>query len=216
VQNMLLQMIMRLLFLVTAVPIHRVAKAYASYRLGDPTAKNKGMLTLNPLVHIDPLGALMILFVGFGWGRELPTNPFYYRNRKRDTAIVALAGPAANLALAFAVMLLIRIFTMLQSIFGLLSMEHFIIVLSLLQYLVSLNIWYAVFNLIPVPPLGGFSVLRLFISDKAAYAMMQYQQYIMLGLIIGLYTDILSAPIMAVANLIYGLFSVILNLIPFV
>ena len=215
-QSVLLQFVMRLLFLVTAVPVHRVAKAYMSYRLGDPTAKNKGMLTLNPLVHIDPMGALMIMFLGFGWGKELPTNPFYYRNRKRDTAMVAVSGPLANLALAFVIMGVMRIVVMLQSMFGFLSAEHMLILVSLLNYLVSLNIWYAIFNLIPLPPMGGFAVLRLFISDKVAYTIMQYQQYIMIGLLIGLYTGILSGPIQFVSNLIYGLFNLLLGFIPFV
>ena len=215
-QNFLLQLVFRLLFLFTAVPIHHVAKGYVSYRLGDPTAKNAGMLTLNPLVHLDPIGSLAILLVGFGWGKTTPTNPFYYKNRKRDTALVAFAGPAANLVLAFVLMFFLRLFGTFVSMFGFISASSFYTVASVVQYLISMNIWFAIFNLIPLPPMGGFPILRLFISDQLAYKMMQYQQYIMWGLLFALYTNVLTVPIQFVADFVYKLFTFILNFIPFV
>ena len=214
-RNFLFQLMIRMIFLMTAVPVHQYAKAYMTTKLGDPSARNAGMLTLNPAVHLDLLGSLSILLIGFGWGKTLPTNPFYYRDKKKGMAAVAFAGPAANLILAFLLMVIKSAFIALAGHFNFISFQSLVVVVSLIEYMVQLNIWYAIFNLIPLPPMGGFSLLRLVISDEVAYELMRYQQYIMIGLLVGIYTGILTTPIQIVANIIYRVFSFVVGLVPF-
>ncbi len=97
----LTQILARFLVIFSAITVHEYAHGFVSYKLGDPTAKYSGRLSLNPLSHIDPIGALCMIFFRFGWAKPVPINPMYYKNRKRDTAIVSLAGPVANVTLAF-------------------------------------------------------------------------------------------------------------------
>ena len=128
--------------LVIAITIHEFSHALAADRLGDPTPRSMGRLSLNPLAHLDPLGTLAILFVGFGWGKPVPFDPFNLRDRRRDGAIISVAGPASNLALALIISFLIR-FTPLA------MFSNFLITLLVL------NVSLAIFNLIPVYPLDG-------------------------------------------------------------
>ena len=92
----LIMWLQRFIVMFTAITVHECAHGFVAYKLGDPTAKNCGRLTLNPLSHLDPIGAICMVLVGFGWAKPVPINPMYFKNRKRDTALVSLAGPAAN------------------------------------------------------------------------------------------------------------------------
>jgi Zn-dependent protease len=140
------------LIIFVALPFHEFAHALAAYRLGDGTAKLFGRLTLNPLAHVDPMGAILIVLVGFGWAKPTPVNPLNLRGGRQGEAIVAFAGPASNLVLAVAAAIPLRyaIATDLQLpdlLFG------------MLQFFIQINLVLMVFNLLPIPPLDGSKVL---------------------------------------------------------
>lgn len=132
--------------LVVAIGIHEAAHCYMADYLGDPTPRALGRTTLNPLVHLDPIGTLMILITGrFGWGKPAPFDPYNLANPQRDTALIALAGPVSNLLLAIGLSLVFHLLSNLS-------------ILGVLKYLISLNLNLALFNLIPVPPLDGSKI----------------------------------------------------------
>lgn len=133
--------------LVLAISVHEYAHARAADSLGDPTPRAQGRLTLNPKAHLDPLGTLALLFLGFGWGRPVQFDPYNLRNPRRDSALIAIAGPVSNLIFATILSLLIRFFPGI----GLLS--------SVFSILIMMNITLAIFNLVPIFPLDGEKIL---------------------------------------------------------
>jgi Zn-dependent protease len=141
-----------LLILFVSLPFHEFSHALAAYRLGDSTAKYMGRLTLNPLAHLDPFGALLILLVGFGWAKPTPYNPYNVRGGKTGEVIIAIAGPISNLVLAIAAALPLRYIYAT-------GMGVPEVVVSALSTFVMLNVILAVFNLIPIPPLDGSKLL---------------------------------------------------------
>ena len=141
-----------LLILFVSLPFHEFSHALAAYRLGDSTAKYMGRLTLNPLAHLDPFGALLILLVGFGWAKPTPYNPYNVRGGKTGEVIIAVAGPISNLVLAIAAALPLRYIYAT-------GMDVPEVVVSALSTFVMLNVILAVFNLIPIPPLDGSKLL---------------------------------------------------------
>lgn len=142
--------------LVFVITFHEFAHAWTAYLLGDPTAKDKGRLTLNPLAHLDPLGSVMMLLIGIGWGKPVPVNSFYFKNPKRHEAIVAVAGPLANLVLAVLVLI------PLKYIGVALTPE-----LNLfLATMFDVSILLFAFNMLPFPPLDGSKFLQLLIPKR--------------------------------------------------
>lgn len=168
------------------MPVHEWAHGFAASKLGDPTAKYYGRLRLNPLAHIDPVGALGILLFGIGWAKPVPVDPRYFKNPKRDMAITAFAGPLSNLIMAF---LAIFVSNALQfAAFLCIGMVSYILyfVAIVFYYVAAINISLAVFNLVPIPPLDGSKILAAFLSDRAYYTLMRYERYftiILYGLI---------------------------------
>jgi Zn-dependent protease len=152
-QNLSLEtIIIFLVALIIAITIHEFSHAFVAYQLGDPTAKVQGRITLNPLAHLDPLGTLMILIAGFGWGKPVPFDPFNLRSPKRDSALISLAGPSSNIILAL----------FLISLFWIGSVAQIPVLLALsqiVQPIVFLNLVLAIFNLLPIHPLDGFKIL---------------------------------------------------------
>lgn len=140
--------------LVVGITIHEFAHAYIAYRLGDPTAKLEGRMTLNPQSHLDPIGTIALLFLGFGWGKPTPFDPFNLRNIKRDSALISVAGAASNFLLAVALSFPYLIAYYTQTISPLLASIY-----TYLSPIIWLNVILGVFNLIPVHPLDGFKVL---------------------------------------------------------
>jgi len=140
-----------------ALTFHEFMHGWAAYKLGDPTAKYAGRLTMNPLSHLDPIGTLMLFLVHFGWARPVPVDPRNFQNPKRDMLIVSVAGPLANMILALLSGLLVRLFRsgQLNSLpLNLLQPLYTMVILSL-----QINLALAIFNLLPVPPLDGSKIL---------------------------------------------------------
>ena len=193
--------------LLVALPIHEFAHAFVAYRLGDDTAARRGRLTLNPLRHLDPLGSLMIFFVGFGWAKPVPVNPYSLRHGSRaGYALVAAAGPASNLFLAALVGVLWRI--------GLLNAVPDNVVQFALIFM-SINVSLCLFNLIPLAPLDGSGVLGGLVGERGAQALASLQTYgpiLLMGLFMMSYISprfnilggILSSGVNAVMRLLLG------------
>ncbi len=161
-----MQLILLLPVLLLSLSLHELSHGYASYMMGDPTAKNAGRLTLNPLAHLDPIGALVLIMTRrFGWAKPVPINPRYYDNPRRDLMLVSFAGPASNLALAAFFAIIINIMPLItgQSLVGLLygmRGNTMIIIVNFLYLAIMINISLAIFNLLPFPPLDGSKILR--------------------------------------------------------
>ena len=170
-------------------PIHEFAHGFIADRLGDPTARYQGRLTLNPFAHIDYMGALGILLVGFGGARPVPVNPYNFRNPKRDMAFVAVAGPLSNVVAAFVCMVLANLVLVTTRTLA------FYYVFSFFYFIAQINVRLAVFNLIPVPPLDGSRILAQFLPNRIYYKLMQYERYIYFILIILVFSGSLSGPI---------------------
>ena len=166
--------------LLFALVFHEFAHAWVAHKLGDPTARYSGRLTLNPMAHLDPFGSLMILFVGFGWAKPVPVDSRYLSNPRTDMMKIAFAGPAANLLLAFIAGTIIRT--------GLFSGS----IVMMLYLFTQINIMLAVFNMIPIPPLDGSQIFSGIMSRKnpeLIYKLQMYGPQILLGLImIGYFT----------------------------
>ncbi len=198
--------------LVVAITIHEYAHAYAAERLGDPTPRLMGRLTLNPLAHLDPLGTLMLLIARFGWGKPVQFDPFNLRNPRRDSAIISLAGPVSNLVLALICSVLLNI--LFRSRF--LLLDNWIIgllvnlVIALLQPIIILNVVLAIFNLVPIHPLDGFKIVGGVLPPEYAkqwYELEPYGMIFLLFLVFPIFggTSPISTIISPIINLILSL-----------
>ena len=166
--------------LIFSLCFHEFSHGYIAYRLGDHTAARNGRLTLNPLAHLDPIGSLMILFVGFGWAKPVPVNPVNFSNPRIDMIKVAFAGPASNLVLAFLGGIIIR----LINTFNIMTSDY---MASIITWFMFINIMLAVFNMIPIAPLDGSQIFGNIISKynpDLAWKLQMYGPKILLGLIL--------------------------------
>ena len=184
-QQFLLHLLYSLPAILISLSFHEWGHAYAAYRLGDPTARNLGRMSINPVRHIDPLGLLMLVIARFGWAKPVPINPRNFKNLRRDDTIVSLAGITVNFCLAIVSMLAIYIFAVLGG-------TNFVIA-NILYYFLSINLGLMVFNLIPLPPLDGSHVLENLlirrVGPRPFLFLQRYGNFILLGLLI---TGILS------------------------
>lgn len=170
--------ILSLIILLFSVIIHELAHGYVAYSLGDPTAKYEGRLTLNPLKHLDPFGSVilpLLLFIAgspflFGWAKPVPVNPYNFRDKKWGELKVSIAGPASNILLAVLFGLMFRF--MPEAI--ILGNQGLRIALG---YIIAINIWLAIFNLIPIPPLDGSWILFSFLPDSLYVVKTFLKQY---------------------------------------
>lgn len=170
--------------------VHEYSHGYAAYKLGDDTARNFGRLTLNPIKHLDPIGAICMLFFHIGWAKPVPINPRNFKNPKRDFAITALAGPLANVVMGFfAAFLYLLSYALLRDVrfadtgFLYQLANNFLLFIFIFH---SINIGLGIFNLIPLPPFDGSRILNVVLPPKAYFGIMKYERKIYLGVLIWL------------------------------
>jgi len=210
--NQPIDFIFQIAILIFSVVIHEVSHGLAAYRLGDPTAKDAGRLTLNPLPHLDLIGSVIVplmtyfLLGGriFGWAKPVPFNPYYLRNPKRDSALIALAGPASNLFVAAVFGILIRLIA-----FSPASSSFVMSFVNISAMIIFINVLLAVFNLVPIPPLDGSKILFGLLPSSASVVRLQgfLEQYGFIILIVSMsYLFVLISPaIFALFRLFSGL-----------
>ncbi|MBO5725898.1 MAG: site-2 protease family protein [Clostridia bacterium] len=199
--TIVLYIISSLFVIFLILPIHEVAHAFIATKLGDPTARNMGRLTLNPFAHIDWIGAAAIMFFGFGWANPVPVHMANFRKPKRDMAITALAGPLSNILLAFVSMIICYSFLCLGN-FGGVEFAYYI---SDIFYIVAhISTVLAVFNLIPIPPLDGSKILAAFLPDRIYIKLMRYERYCSFVLLIMMVTGLLDTPISFLSGHVLG------------
>ena len=189
------------------LPIHEFAHGFAATKLGDPTPRYQGRLTINPFAHIDYMGALCIILFGFGWAKPVGVNPYNFKNPKIDMAITALAGPLSNLAVALISLFLFNLIGLFITSVGILFY-----IARFFLYIAFINVSLAVFNLIPVPPLDGSRVLFAILPDKYYFKIMKYERYIYYGMILLIVTGVLGAPLSAASDAVFGFIGFIANL----
>lgn len=191
----LLSLLISLPCILISLSLHEYAHGWVAHKCGDDTALNFGRLTFNPIKHLDPMGTLCMVLFGFGWAKPVPVNPRYFKNPKRDFALVAAAGPLTNLILAFIGAILYGLFIVITSYlpamnqFGQKICEIFATMLFTFHWL---NISLAIFNLIPLPPLDGSRILYLFLPPKWYFGVMKYEYYIKIAFLLLLWLDIIS------------------------
>ncbi len=174
-----LEFIFSLVALLLAIDIHEFSHAWAADRLGDPTPRTQGRLTLNPLAHLDPLGTILLVLIHFGWGKPVVFDPYNLRNPRRDGAIISLAGPISNILLAILCSVLIQVLfglrlPLLQNSMGGLFLSSGI---AFLQQLIVFNVVLAIFNLVPIHPLDGFKVVEGILPEEAAAQWHELERY---------------------------------------
>ncbi len=189
--------ISRAVAVLLAIIVHEYAHGRMADAMGDPTPRASGRLTLNPLDHLDLVGTLMLLFFRFGWAKPVPINPGYFRDRRRGMLLVALAGPVTNFLVAF---LATAVFKAVGPVL------RVTIVGELAWWTLQYNIWFVLFNLLPVPPLDGSRVLRPYLRGQAARLYYQYENYGFIVMIILVASGAVGALLGPLATAILGLF----------
>ena len=176
-----------------ALSIHEFSHGFVAYKLGDPTARNMGRLTLNPIKHIDIFGLIAMFLVKVGWAKPVPINPRNFKKPRRDIALTSLAGPLSNLISALVGMIVFYIFVYVVYVVNVKLPEELIRGLYfIIQNFIFLNIGLAIFNLIPIPPLDGSKILDSFLPPKALIVYHKYEDIIRLVLLAVLIFDVVS------------------------
>ena len=195
--------IIRIPVLLFAITIHECSHGKAAFSLGDPTAKNAGRLSYNPITHIDPIGAISLFLFNFGWAKPVPVNTSYFKNPRRDIPLMALSGPVSNLAAAFVTGLFIRNFFIPSLIYQ-----------KLLFYMLLMNLGLGLFNLLPIPPLDGSHVLENILPSRASIKyrkIRRHAPFVLIGILlvdnflhIGIIGKVIGYPIFKLAHIFAG------------
>ena len=211
------------------MPIHEYAHGFVAEKLGDPTPRWQGRMSLNPLKHIDYMGALMIFLIGFGWSKPVQVDSRYFKNEKRGMALTALAGPLSNIICAIlfsfirftllTVLVKTDVMSYSYEVFRYDSQSYLATFMVLLNYILELivviNLSLAVFNLIPIPPLDGSKILYAVLPDRIYWNIMRYERYLYFALIILLFVGSgLSGFLSRIVYLLYDLIKLI-TFLPF-
>lgn len=192
--------------IVIAMTIHEWAHARVAYALGDYTPQLQGRLTLNPLAHVDPIGLLMLFLVHFGWAKPVQINPMNFSNPRRDDILVSLAGPASNLLTAFITLIIF----VLMAKFNFPFTDGVLIVLNLI---IVYNINFAIFNMLPIPPLDGSHILKQLLPYELSRQFEALERYSFIFLIIIIATPVLSYVFVPLQRFIFGIFKSIVGIL---
>ncbi len=188
--NVLVYIVSSLVVIFLTLPIHEFAHGFVATKLGDPTPRYQGRLTLNPLAHIDYLGALCILIFGFGWAKPVSVDMRNFKNPKVGMAITAIAGPMSNIIVAFIAIVIRSFITMFLSAY---TIGYYLYLLCI--FIAQINVSLAVFNLIPIPPLDGSRILNAVLPDRVYYKLMRYERYLIWGVFALIYLGVLDRPL---------------------
>lgn len=191
--------------LLMALTFHEFAHGYVAYRLGDPTARTLGRLTLNPLKHLDPIGTIAFFFIKFGWAKPVPVNPRYFKNPSKDMLLVALAGPLTNLTLAVISALAAKFLWLIATFIPNTSLTAAILVPlnGMLIASVWINLVLCVFNFLPIPPLDGSRILYGLLPPDLARSYQKLEPYGFIIVLVLAFSGLLSKvilPIIGFAN----------------
>ena len=171
------------------IPLHEYAHAWAAFKMGDDTPAREGRLTMNPMAHVDPVGGIMIALIGIGWGKPVTSNPSNYRNRKWGNIFVAAAGPLSNILAGWLFIFLMTLTNQFATgLFGQCASLFF-------YYAGWVCVQLGILNLFPIPLFDGYTILSQFLSNKARYWVMENQQIISIIIIVLLFTNVLTTPI---------------------
>lgn len=190
-----------------AISMHELAHGYMSYKLGDPTAKVNGRLSLNPFAHLDLVGTLCLIFFHFGWAKPVPVNPYYYKDRKKGMVLVSLAGPVMNFIIAFVSLFVVGVILKVTGGYGGKGIYY---VFQFFSYTTIINLGLGVFNLIPFPPLDGSKILGAVMPEELYFKYMQYERYGYFILLALLWIGVLSVPLGFLNSAIYdGMWAIV-------
>lgn len=209
------QILLSIPIILLTLSVHETAHGYVAYKLGDPTAKNFGRLTLNPFKHFDTLGFLMMLLVGYGWAKPVPINTRYFKKPKRDMALCAAAGPLSNLLMALLFAGLYKVFLLSVNVITISNQLTYNVLMltSTFFYLgIEINVMLAIFNLIPIPPFDGSRIVLAALPSHIYFKIQKYERYIFIVFFVLLLTNILDPVLYFLRNgamtLIFMLFGI--------
>lgn len=188
----ILDYLIKALVLFTAVPVHECAHAWVAEKMGDDTGRKQGRITLNPFAHLTLWGSLMMILVGFGWGKPVMVDSRNFKNPKKGMVLTSLAGPASNFIMAFLSMIVYKVLAFLSYAKDSSTLD---MMATVFVYITLINISLAVFNFLPIPPLDGSKIFNAILPEKWYFTIMKYENFIFIAVIILIYSGLLDKPL---------------------